>query len=262
MSAIEVAALPFSVVVPTVYGQMIVHRLDDAQGMHLFRHGRANAHGEIMLLADILSHAPSGGRVVIDVGANFGTFSLALSRLVGAGGKVIAFEPQRIIYYMLAGTMALNCAINVHCINAAVGDAPGSLEVPQFDYFSPLSFGSVEFGPEQRETLTQPRQHDAASIEFIPVVTIDSLGLERVDLLKIDAEGMEMEVLRGAEKTIERCRPVIYAEWLKVGEIELRERLEALGYFVQNCRLSDNFLAIPKDLANPRDLGSVMAVDT
>jgi FkbM family methyltransferase len=247
MNAIETAVIPISVVVPTAYGAMIVHRLDDAQGLNLFRGGRATGHAEIMLLAEALSNAPTDGRVIIDVGANFGTFSLALSRIVGVGGKVIAFEPQRIIFYMAAGTMALNSALNVHCINAAVGAAPGQIEVPQFDYFSPLSFGSVEFGPSQREVLAQSRGHNPAQAEFVSVITIDSLGLDRLDLLKIDAEGMEMEVLDGAEQTIGRCRPIIYVEWLKVGEVLLRERLNGLGYSVRNHAATANFLAVPRD---------------
>jgi FkbM family methyltransferase len=246
MTSIEIASIPFSIVVPTAYGQMIVHRLDEPQAGPLFREGRANGHAEIMLLATVLSRCPPGGRVVVDVGAHFGAFSLALSQFVEPGGRVYSFEPQRVIYYMLAGTMALNCATHVHCINAAVGEAAGNVEIPQFDYTAPLSFGSVEFGPEQREKLAQARQRDPAKIEFVPVVTIDSLGLDRLDLLKIDAEGMEIGVLKGAESTIWRCRPAIYAEWLKVGEDVLRDRLQGLGYSVESCP-HENFLALPKN---------------
>ena len=88
--------------------------------------------------------------------------------------------------------------------------------------------------------------HNPDHAEFVSVITIDSLGLDRLDLIKIDAEGMEMEVLQGAEQTIGRCRPVIYAEWLKVGEGLLRERLNGLGYSVRNYPATANFLAVPQ----------------
>ena len=225
---------------------MIVHRLDDPQATILFRTGKARGHDEITMLSELLTSARPQGHVVVDVGANFGAFSLAFSKLAGAGGKIIAIEPQRLLFYMLAGSVALNGALNVNCIHAAVGGSTGRIEAPQFDYASPLSFGSVEFGPQQQEQLAQARLHEPGKTDFVPLITLDSLDLPRVDLLKIDAQGMELDVLNGAVNLIRRCRPFIYIEWLKVGHGALRDALVRLGYAVQE-KPHENFLAFPRD---------------
>jgi len=111
------------------------------------------------------------------------------------GGKIHAFEAQRMIFNMLAGSVALNALENIVCHNVAIGDREGSIELPQFDYFRELNFGSVELGDEQRERLTQQRGHDPKKIEHVPLRTIDGFGFENVALIKIDVEGMEMQVL-------------------------------------------------------------------
>ena len=249
MGADRTMALSFSLVVPTVYGQMIVNRHDINQTNALFKTGRSIDHVEIALLSQILGGlAGLGGELTfLDVGANFGTFSLALAPLVGPGGKVHAFEPQRILFNMLAGTMALNSLTNVHCHHVAVGDRVGEIEVPQFNYHQPLNFGSIEFGPSQRERLTQERGNDPARFETVALTTLDRFAFPRVDLLKIDAEGMEHQVLTGAAATIERCRPVMFVEHTKAGTEALRHRLQCLNYQVHEA--GPNFLCIPAELA-------------
>jgi FkbM family methyltransferase len=235
---------PFSIVVPTVYGQMILNRNDINQTNALLRTGRSLDDDEITMLARIMAVLPVNP-VVIDVGANFGAFALGLSHVVGPLGTVHAFEPQRIIFNMLAGSVALNSMLNVRCYNMAVGDHEGRVEIPQFDYSQPLNFGSVEFGGEQREKLTQPRQHDPNRLEFVPLTTLDHFNFERVDVLKIDVEGMEMQVLAGATETIRRCRPVMFVEFLKVDQNALRQRIMDFGYVVYGNKI--NFLCVPSE---------------
>jgi FkbM family methyltransferase len=184
---------------------------------------------------------------VLDVGANFGTFSLALARVVGPRGKVHAFEPQRIIFNMLAGSVALNSLTNVYCHHLALGDREGKVEIPQFDYSQPLNFGSIEFTPQQNEPLHQQRGKDASRAEYVPLTTIDRLGFDRVHLVKIDAEGMEMQVLQGAADTIRRCRPVLYLEYLKGDKAALHQHVASLQYLIHENGL--NFLCIPTELS-------------
>jgi FkbM family methyltransferase len=236
--------LPFAVVVPTVYGQILVNRHDINQMDSLLKNGVAPDHDEIRMLAALL-RCKKPDRVVIDVGASFGTYSLALAAVVGPRGKVHAFEPQRIIYNMLAGSVALNSLTNVYCYNAAVGDREGVIDAPQFDYSMPLNFGGVEFGPEQVEELTQIRKHDPDVAEQVHLTTLDGLGLERVDLIKLDVEGMEMEVLSGALSTIGRFRPILYVEFLKSDSEALRARLNDLAYEVFPTGI--NYLSIPAE---------------
>lgn len=238
----EEASLPFSVVVPTVYGQMIVNRNDINQTQALLKTGRAIDHADITVLCDLLRQCPPNP-VVADVGANFGTYSLAFAPLVGPYGRVHAFEAQRILFNMLCGSVALNARTNIFCHHLAVGDRDGMLEIPQFDYFKPLNFGSVEFGDRQTETLEQARGHDLRARELVPQVPLDRFGWDRLDLLKIDVEGMEFEALRGAEATIRRCKPILYVEYIKVDPQRLAETIISYGYRIMHNSM--NYLAIP-----------------
>lgn len=251
---VDAMKIPFSIIVPTVYGQMIVNRNDINQTNALLKTGRAIDHDEIMLLSRILAlldpHA-----TVIDVGANFGTYALGLAPAVGPLGKIHAFEPQRIIFNMLAGSIALNSLTNVYCHNLAIGRHEGSIEIPQFDYSMPLNFGSIEFGAEQHEQLTQNRMHDPERVEHVPVVTIDSFAFKRVDLMKIDAEGMELEVLAGACDTIQRCRPVLYVELVKVDRSLLRGKIAGHNYSIHQNGI--NYLCIPAEMQFPIQLDPI-----
>ncbi len=239
--------VPFTVVVPTVYGQMLVNRHDINQTNALFKTGVSIDHNEIVMLAQILQLLGTG-LTVLDVGANFGTFAIALSRVVGPNGQVHAFEPQRLIYNMLIGSVALNSLTNVYGHNVAVGDREDRIEIPQFDYNHPLNFGSIEFAPEQGEKLTQTRGHDPAKVEYVPLTTIDRFEFPKVHLIKVDAEGMELQVLGGALQTIRRCRPVLYAEYAKGDREALRRAILKLDYVVHENAM--NYLCIPVELSN------------
>ena len=233
--------IPFSLVVPTLYGQMIVNRNDINQTGALLKTGRAIDHDEIATLCDLLRQCPPDP-VAADIGANFGTYALAFAPLAG---RVHAFEAQRILFNMLCGSVALNAFTNVFCHHLAVGDRDGMIDIPQYDYFKPLNFGSVEFGERQIETLEQPRGHDLQEREQVPLVPLDRFGWERLDLLKIDVEGMEFEALRGAEATIRRCKPILYVEYIKVDAARLGDYLQSLGYRLMHNSM--NYLAIPLD---------------
>ena len=135
---------------------------------------------------------------VLDVGANIGAHTVDLSRLVGPGGVVHAFEPQRLAFQLLCANVARNNRANVFTHQAAVGAATGTLLVPPLD-------------PEM-QTLRGLSLLESQSGETVPLVTIDGLDLGDCQFIKVDVEGMETEALRGAVKTIERFRPILYVE--------------------------------------------------
>lgn len=245
MNTVPSCTPSFALVVPTVYGLMILNRHDINQTNALVKLGRAIDHDEIVLLQTI-ARLLGDDFEFLDIGANFGTYTLGLAPLAPRG-KVHAFEPQRIIHHMLAGSVALNGLTHVHCHNLAVGKTEGRIEVPQFNYTEPMNFGSVEFLPEQTEPLSQTRSHDPDKVEHVGLVTIDGFGFKRARMMKIDVEGMEMDVLDGATETIRRCRPVMLVEFIKADMEALHQRIAGFGYGIHESR--GNFLCIPNELS-------------
>lgn len=148
------------------------------------------------------------GDTAIDVGANIGYFTVLFADRVGATGHVIAFEPCRHVAELLARSIAENrFEKRVSLRPAAVGDVPGEMQ---------LAFLSPELGTNSGGSYLLPSKATAPaghSIMPVSVVTLDEEELPgRVALLKIDAEGAEPLVLKGARGLLQRDRPKILAE--------------------------------------------------
>lgn len=161
------------------------------------------------------------GDVVVEVGANIGYMTVDLARRVGPAGRVIAFEPQpEICRLLLRNARENGFSARIDVRQQGVGAERGQLYLPALDYGRSGNFGGVSLGAEKRQGGRR-----------VDVVTLDSLNLARLDLLKVDAEGMEPEVLLGARETILRCRPMLYLESDRDNRRrELLEILDALGY--------------------------------
>jgi FkbM family methyltransferase len=104
----------------TRYGTLIYNRFDTFVGRSIELYGEF-AEREI----GVLDQTVSAGMVVLDIGAQIGAQTLFLARKVGPAGRVLAFEPRRLIFQTLCGNMAINSVSNVHCWNAAVGAQAG-----------------------------------------------------------------------------------------------------------------------------------------
>jgi FkbM family methyltransferase len=197
----------------TRHGPMLYNRHDAYIGRSLEEFGEFSP-GEVELWRQMVKP----GDVVIEAGANIGAHTVPLAQLVGPAGAVYAFEPQRMVFQMLCANLALNALPNVHARQAALGAAAGSIVVPPLDYDRPGNFGGLSLG-----------RH--AQGESVPVLTIDGLELPRVDLIKVDVEGMEADVLRGAQATIARHKPILYVENDREEKsAALIELIAALGY--------------------------------
>jgi len=168
--------------------------------------------------AELFNQIARPGDVVLDVGANIGAHTVVFAKRVGPTGRVHAFEPQRIVFQTLCANVALNSITNTFCHNAALGDEPGTIVVPAMDYAQVNNFGGLSLG-------------GSATGESVPVLTLDGLDLPACRLVKIDVEGMELNVLKGAVKTIERLQPMLYVENDRVEKsAELMRFIEGLGY--------------------------------
>ena len=139
------------------------------------------------------------GQTVYDVGANIGAHTLAFARLVGPTGLVAAFEPQRIVFQMLCANVALNGLSRVWTIWAACGRGLGQAKVPSLDHRKVNNVGGLSLvgAPEG---------------ESVPTMPLDEVTAPACHFIKIDVEGMEGEVIAGAEKTIAKWRPLLYVE--------------------------------------------------
>jgi FkbM family methyltransferase len=207
---------------------------------------------------------------VVEVGGNLGLHTVPLAKFASKG-KIISFEPQRIIFQMLCANVALNNLTNVDAHHAAASDADREIEIQSSDYELPWNYGAFSLtkgmsteGPFPG-TVSTERAHAVKLDTFAPVAELASL-----DLLKIDAEWHEIAVLNGAAEIIARHRPVIFLENNneRYGDA-LIQCVEGLGYdsywFCSARFQPDNFnrvgVALPGADANmvcyPKELGTV-----
>ena len=172
------------------------------------------------------------GDVVLDVGANVGHYTAALSRLVGPKGRVLAVEPMPQSFALLTACVEALGADNITLINAALSSQARmvTMSLPRFDTGLPNFY--------------EARISGAADGINVVALTLDRLALEApFSLVKIDAEGHEMGVLEGAQATIARDRPILIVE-TQSGEVE--KMLSKLGYKSQRMPNSPNVVFLPE----------------
>lgn len=172
------------------------------------------------------------GVTALDGGANVGVHAVEWSRLMRGWGSVIAVEAQERIFYALAGNLTLQNCFNARALWAALADVPGTLDIPEPNYTQQASFGSFELRPRVGgEFIGQPIDYGRPTSK-VRQIMIDGLGLERLDLLKLDLEGMEAEALDGARETIRRCKPILFVETIKSDKDAISAALRNEGYVV------------------------------
>jgi FkbM family methyltransferase len=173
------------------------------------------------------------GVFAIDCGANIGIHTIEWAKRMTGWGSVLAIEAQERIYYALAGNIAINNCFNAVAINAAITGKPGILMMPQPDYLAPASFGSLELRKSNNtEFIGQPIDYSEGNLRPVQAITIDSLKLPRIDFIKIDVEGMELEVLAGAAQSIVSNKPALLVETIKADATTLCDWLTARDYRV------------------------------
>jgi FkbM family methyltransferase len=171
------------------------------------------------------------GVVALDCGANIGVHTIEWAKHMHGWGTVTAFEAQEKIYYALAGNIAMNNCFNARAVWTAIGASDGTIRVPVPDYLKPSSFGSLEIRKtEKTEFIGQDVDYSAAKTVETTMRAIDSFALPRLDFIKIDIEGMEMEALAGARNTIAAHKPMMLIEGIKTDLGALTTYLNEMGY--------------------------------
>ena len=194
------------------------------------------------------------GDVVLDIGANIGAHTLPRARLVGDGGRVIAFEPTRYAFEKLLSNIALNPAL-VACIDAqqTMLVAESSATVAEAIYSSwPLEHrGHVH--AEHRGRLMNTTGARAATLDSV----LRELNVERVDFVKLDVDGNEHAVLSGARETLRRHRPRILMELAPYVYAETPQAFDALLELMWAMEYS--LVEVQGGDLLPRDVGHVRA---
>jgi len=190
----------------------------------------------------------------IDAGANIGAVSILLADLVGPKGKVYAFEPSKNTSTRLERNIAINNLQGIiKLMKKGLSDKEQNLKLKEPDY-NLGNATTLDLVPGEGETIS--------------LTTIDKFFSEKpvkIDFIKIDVEGMELEVIKGGMHTIQKHRPIILYETLPIFNEYRKDKpfkkievlLTKLGYTLYelkaNNRLSklkpgeypDNTLALP-----------------
>ncbi|WP_165322870.1 FkbM family methyltransferase [Rhizorhabdus phycosphaerae] len=147
--------------------------------------------------------------VFLDVGANIGWFTVLASTVIGPAGRIHCFEPQPHIADRLRRTIEINRLEDLVSFHRkGVWSEPGSMALT----------GNSD-SQNQGAGHLAPAGHDASESSIIDLVTLDSLGLDRCDLIKMDIEGAEPRAMDGAERLLREARPVILSE-LNSGQLK------------------------------------------
>jgi FkbM family methyltransferase len=183
-------------------------------------------------LSRVLTSLVRPGDTIVDAGANVGAHALPLARAAGPDGRIFAYEPTGFAYGKLLANIALNPALasRIVPVQAMLIGEPGARAAPAIPSSWPLVTAD-DLHPEHGGR--------AMSTDGARAVTLDDhlreVGVSQIALIKIDVDGFECSVLRGAQGILRACRPVIVMEWAPYLH-------EAAGHRLQTC------LSVVRDL--------------
>ena len=211
----------------TNYGTMFVPDTDDGQYSWLLNSGGSPEDNFIEEVCGLFK-----GGCAVDVGANFGCWTLPLA---SHAAEVVAYEPQPKVFDMLLQSITANLIENIYPRNWAVGDQRGQVMIPDLDIEIARNFGGIGLIDMHGGPFAQ-----------VPMVTLDwHLKHRPVSFIKIDVEGYEHKVIKGAAEVIRRCRPVLFVEMdhPHTDGTALRLEIEAMGYVTD--KRQGNYLCMP-----------------
>ncbi|MDR2463013.1 MAG: FkbM family methyltransferase [Verrucomicrobiales bacterium] len=183
-------------------------------------------------LLDRLRPLIVSGAVILDIGANIGNHTVYFAKVCGAK-KIHAFEPVRATFEILRRNIELNnLSVTVSAHNWALGDRNGGGRVAALDAHN-IGAQRVAYA-DSEDAVTMRRLDDA------------DLGEPRVDFVKIDVEGFELEVLAGGRNFFARHRPLVFVESFGNKALAVRNFFTLLGYELQVKFPGGNYLFASK----------------
>lgn len=187
--------------------------------------------GHLAVFARMLA----AGDTAIDIGANIGHHTVAMARMVGPTGHVLAFEPQAFVYRILVANLAINRADHVEAFPVALGETPAHAWMAPHRYDDRNEHWNVGGLSVTRAPESLPPGSTAARVRIERLD--DLLGDREAAFIKSDAQGCDCFALRGGRGLLERSRPTILTEIAPrmaadqgCDYRDLYELLESLGY--------------------------------
>lgn len=187
-----------------------------------------------------LGHLVPHGGVVLDIGSNVGNHAIYFARFTNARA-VVAFEPNPALAAVLRRNMALNAAykLDLSKLDVAIGSHEHEARIHVPDLTNWGNGRLIGDGASDR----------TGFVATVRVRPLDAYTFDRVDLIKIDVEGHEIQALQGARKTIEQHRPVVFIEMSIATRHDVSQVFKALDYQVIDCFIDYegvyNYLYVP-----------------
>jgi FkbM family methyltransferase len=187
--------------------------------------------------------------VIFDIGANMGTFSIPIASYVeNLMGTVHAFEPQRIIFYQLCGNIFLNRIDNIHAHNFAFSNIDSIIDVKPLDFNKSWNIGAYSLSESMGNVQPLTEKSEKVIFKSMNDCSLD----DQLTLIKIDVEGMELEVLQGGLAFISKNNfPPILFEYNNgdpKGPFVLK-LLTQMGYIISKYADSDYLAQHPESSA-------------
>ena len=225
-----------------------------------------------------LEHFLSPGDVCLDIGANVGLYTYKMSKLVKSNGKVLSFEPVNIAFNQIRILKKKYSLYNSQIFNLAIGKKRGETKIliPIIDDLVQLGFSHIQTIKYKSKNLVLSKYGDTfhkkmnfgykqkTKIDLIDNI-VNNLRLKKIDYIKIDVEGYELEVIKGAVRSIKQFKPILQIEifYSKEKQKKLFTFFKSMEYFlvyskkklikIHNwkiiCGVSDYYL-IPKEKFN------------
>jgi FkbM family methyltransferase len=198
----------------TSNGSFIFPEKDITIGVSLRAHGESHR-AEAEFLCKLLNL----GDVAMDIGAGIGTIAIPLAKKVGPQGYVLALEAHGALFNALCGNLALNDISHIQAFNRAASEKTGCVfYFPKLDLSQSGDFFSIKLAGLLNSRDSLDRNYDNP----VSTISVDDLNIATPKLVKIDVNGLEMPVLHGMKKTLERAKPYLYINFWKNQDLILK----------------------------------------
>lgn len=211
---------------------------------------------------DIMGNYIKEGDTIIDIGANIGNHTVFFSKFTKAK-MIYSIEPVDRCYKMLLCNIALNYCHNVNVDYIGIGLGNHECTAYPFTVYGKNNLGSTRMfdTPNPQEFIDDNRKafnEDPDRYAPVQIIKGDSIFLEKkIDFIKVDAEGMDLVILEGLKETIDKNRPIIFAEitndnfedfieWITKNSYKIEHEISHAAYNVDDPYSGKNYLIVPQ----------------